>query len=192
MFAAFRYTVEERSWHYICKEYLHFKGYLWRAGVVAEVNCSHLAARVTTNGRLWGSRWQRWPQMCAMLLAGNIEDNRGPLLYLYALFAFVSTSPSLLFRSIRVFYWPTPLEPPPSLWSLAIFAYLMAIMQTARAGLPPSRSLCKLNIQNTQPQSLGHTTQLHIAHFPLFQSSLFLKTFSLGLELRRSRRWRSI
>ena len=112
---------------------------------------------------LWGSRWQRWPQLCAMLLAGNIEVNRGPFTISMLYLLLFLLPPSLLFWSIRVFYWPTPPEPPPSLWSLAIFAYLMAIMQTAGLGLPPSRSLCKLNIQNTQPQSLGHTA----THFPV-------------------------
>ena len=128
--------------------------------------------------------------MCAMLLVGNIEDNMGPLLYLYALFAFVSTSPfspDLKHPCVLLTHPSRASTRPLVTGDICIFNGNYADCW-GWAGLGCLEIYCKLNIQNTQPQSLGHTTQLHIAHFPLFQSSLFLKTFSLGLELRRSRR----
>ena len=189
MFAAFRYTVEERSWHYICKEYLQFGKVIYDVlEVGGKLILSHLAAWVTTNGGVMRVTVTTVASAVRNATCGEHWGREGPpslsLMFYLRFFAFFLL-PRLSCSEASVCFTDPPLS---SLWSLAIFAYLMAIMQTAGAGLGWAglgclQIYCKLNIQNTQPQSLGHTaTHCTFLHY---------KNFSPGLKLRESCRSRS-
>ena len=51
----------------------------WGGVVVVNCYCHTSPIGWPQMAGLWGSRWQQWPQLCAMLLVVNIEDIRGLL-----------------------------------------------------------------------------------------------------------------
>ena len=184
MFAAFRYTVEERSWHYICKEYLQFGKVIYDVlEVGGKLILSHLAAWVTTNGGVMRVTVTTVASAVRNATCGEHWGREGPpslsLCFICGcLFLFLL--PRLSCSEASVCFTDPPLS---SLWSLAIFAYLMAIMQTAGAGLGWAASRSTANWTSRTRSHSHQGIQPPIAHS--------YKNFSPGLKLRESCRSRS-